>query len=206
MKKLTELDRIKKNVKRSVYEELIIAIRTKIGRRTWDDCLESAMIREADDEALAVPDGLKLEIMRRVTERNNLNKLNQSYQAETAMYAMRVFEELIWNDFRHLCLDYYDINTRYDIYEFMYRQVEEFKKYEPRNVELTRKNDRFAKEMSEKLIRITKLEFSHDLLMDSARFDPLNLYIKSLAEDEFPLPGKLEEDWGNPEWREKYAN
>lgn len=139
MKKLTELDRIKKNVKRSVYEELIIAIRTKIGRHTWDDCLESAMIREADDEALAVPDGLKLEIMRRVTERNNLDKLNQSYQAETAMYAMRVFEELIWNDFRRLCLDYYDINTRYDIYEFMYRQVELFKAHKSHKVLLCNK-------------------------------------------------------------------
>ena len=56
------------------------------------------------------------------------------------------------------------------------------------------------------MIRITKVEFNHDLLMDSARFEPLDLYIKSLAEEEFPLPGKLEEDWENSEWRGKYAN
>lgn len=199
MKKLTELDRIKKNVKRSVYEELIIAIRTKIGRHTWDDCLESAMIREADDEALAVPDGLKLEIMRRVTERNNLNKLNQSYQAETAMYAMRVFEELIWNDFRRLCLDYYDINTRYDIYEFMYRQVELFKAHKSHKVLLARLHDRHAKALRDELIETTKLKFKNDLLLDSARYDALETYIEGLAEAEFPLPERYTEDLTNPE-------
>ena len=199
MKKMTELDRIKKNVKRSVYEELIIAIRTQIGRRTWDECLEAAMLNEEDEKRLAVPEGLELEVMRQVNERNNLDKLNSTYQASAVLYAERVFKELIWYDFRHLCLDYYDINIRWDIYVFVYKQVEELKKYEPRNIELARKNDRFAKEMVEKLIRITKVEFNHDLLMDSARFEPLDLYIKS-------FPGKLEEDWGNSEWRGKYAN
>ena len=43
MKRLTELDRIKKDVKKSVYEEVIVAIKTKIGRNAWDEGIEEAL-------------------------------------------------------------------------------------------------------------------------------------------------------------------
>ena len=187
MKKLTELDRIKKNIKRSVYEEVIVAIKTKIGRNSWDEGIEEALLSDGDEDKLAVFDDMCVKVMMIVAERNNFERLDRKYRDELVNYAMRLFGTLIWIDFRHLCLDYYDINTKWDIYKFMYKTVCLNEDRYSCMIKATKDKNLVAEEMKSELIRVTKMRFRHDLLLDSARHNGLNDYIEMLAEREYSI-------------------
>lgn len=187
MKKLTELDRIKKNVKKSVYEEVIVAIKTKIGRNAWDEGIEEALLSDGDEEQLAVFDDMCVKVIMIVAERNNFDRLSREYRDKLTNYAMRLFGTLIWTDFRHLCLDYYDINTKWDIYEFMYKTVYLNEDRYSCMIKASKNKNSVAEEMKNELIRVTKMRFRHDLLMDSARHNSLNDYIEMLAEREYSI-------------------
>lgn len=187
MKKMTELDRIKKNVKKSVYEEVIVAIKTKIGRNAWDEGIEEALLNDGDKDRLAVFDDMCVKVMMIVAERNNFERLGRKYRDELVNYAMRLFGALIWVDFRHLCLDYYDINTKWDIYEFMYKTACLNEYRYSCVIRSTRDKNSAAEEMRNELIRVTKMRFRHDLLLDSARHNSLNDYIEMLAEGEYSI-------------------
>lgn len=187
MKRLTELDRIKKGVKKSVYEEVIVAIKTKIGRNAWDEGIEEALLSDGDEDKLAVFDDMCVKIMMLVAERNNFERLDLKCRDELVNYAMRLFGTLIWIDFRPLCLDYYDINTKWDIYEFMYKTVCLNEDRYSCMIKATRYKNAAAEHMKNELIRVTKMRFRHDLLMDSARHNSLNDYIEMLAEREYSI-------------------
>lgn len=187
MKKMTELDRIKKNVKKSVYEEVIVAIKTKIGRNSWDEGIEEALLSDGDEDKLAVFDDMCVKVMMIVAERNNFERLGREHRDELVNYAMRLFGTLVWTDFRHLCLDYYDINAKWDIYEFMYKTVCLNEDRYSCMIRTTRDKNSAAEEMKNELIRVTKMRFKLDLLLDSARHESLNDYIEMLAEGEYPI-------------------
>lgn len=187
MKKMTELDRIKKNVKKSVYEEVIVAIKTKIGRNAWDEGIEEALLNDGDEDKLAVFDDMCVKVMMIVAERNNFERLDHKYRDELVNYSMRLFGTLVWTDFRHLCLDYYDINTKWDIYEFMYKTTYLNEYRYSCMIKATRDKNAAAEEIKSELIRVTKMRFRHDLLLDSARHESLNDYIEMLAEGEYPI-------------------
>ena len=187
MKRLTELDRIKKDVKKSVYEEIIVAIKTKIGRNAWDDGIEEALLSDGDKEQLAVFDDMCIKVMMIVAERNNFERLSREYRDKLTNYAMRLFGTLIWTDFRHICLDYYDINTRWDIYEFMCKTVCLNEYHYSCMIKASKNKNSVAEEMKNELIRVTKMRFRHDLLLDSARHNSLNDYIEMLAEREYSI-------------------
>lgn len=187
MKKLAELDRIKKNVKKSVYEEVIVAIKTKIGRNAWDEGIEEALLNDGDEDKLAVFDDMCVKVMMLVAERNNFERLERKYRDELVNYAMRLFGTLIWIDFRHLCLDYYDINTKWDIYEFMCKTVCLNEYHYSCMIKTTKNKNSVKEEMRNELIRVTKMRFRHDLLLDSARHNSLNDYIEMLAEREYSI-------------------
>ena len=187
MKKMTELDRIKKDVKKSVYEEVIVAIKTKIGRNSWDEGIEEALLSDGDEDKLAVFDDMCVKVIMIVAERNNFDRLSREYRDELTNYAMRLFGALVWTDFRHLCLDYYDINTKWDIHEFMYKTVYLNEDRYSCMIKATRDKNAVAEEMKNELIRVTKMRFRHDLLLDSARHNSLNDYIEMLAEREYSI-------------------
>lgn len=187
MKKMTELDRIKKNVKKSVYEEVIVAIKTKIGRNAWDEGIEEALLNDGDEEKLAVFDDMCVKVMMIVAERNNFERLGRKYRDELVNYSMRLFGTLVWTDFRHLCLDYYDINTKWDIYEFMYKTTYLNEYRDSCMIKSTRDKNSAVEEMKNELVRVTKMRFMHDLLLDSARHNSLNDYIEMLAEREYSI-------------------
>ena len=178
------MKKVKLYFKKLVYSELIGMIRENIGKDVWNNNVAKRRYGVAfdcgNDELVDIDVVTGITIIE-ASKQGRFDEFDYEEKTEIVQFIMDTFKELMYKTFHEICMDYRDVDVKYDIYEFMRAKAAMMKKnYAHRNIG----------DMRSVLIRDTEMIFKHDLMMDCQRKELLRNYIWDIAFSFFPTKRK----------------
>lgn len=181
---MKDMKKVKLYFKKLVYSELIGMIRVNIGKDIWNNNVAKRRYGVAFDcgnDELVDIDIVTGLIIVEVSRHGYFDELCYETKTEIVKFIIDEFKELTYKTFHEICIDYRDIDVKCDIYESMCKFVYLNEDYYQYMIKATRDKNSVVEEMRNELIRVTKLRFNHDLMMDCQRNETLEEYIEDVA-------------------------
>ena len=190
---MKSMKRVKMYFKKLVYCELIGMIRRNIGTDVWNNNVAKRRYGVAfdydNDESVDI-DVVTGMMVIEASRQGRFDEFDYETKTEIVQFIMNEFKELTYKTFHEICVGCRDINVRWDIYESMYKFVYLNEEYYSCMLKATRDKNSVTEEMRNELIRVTKLRFNHDLMMDCQRNETLEEYIEDVAVSMYPMRKK----------------
>ena len=190
---MKSMKRVKMYFKKLVYSELIGMIRRNIGKDVWNNNVAKRRYGVAfdydNDESVDI-DVVTGMMVIEASRQGRFDEFDYEKKTEIVQFIMNEFKELTYKTFHEICVGCRDINVRWDIYESMYKFVYLNEEYYSCMLKATRDKNSVTEEMRNELIRVTKLRFNHDLMMDCQRNETLEEYIEDVAVSMYPMRKK----------------
>lgn len=190
---MKDMKKVKMYFKKLVYSELIGMIRENIGKYVWNNSVARrryGVTFDYDNDELIDIDVVTAMIVIEASKQGHFDEFDYETKTEIVQFIMDEFKELMYQTFHEICVGYRDINVRWDIYEFMYKFVYLNEEYYSCMLKATRDKNSVTKEIRNELIRMTKLRFNQDLMMDCQRTKTLEKYIEDVAVSMYPIKRK----------------
>ena len=187
------MKKVKIYFKKLIYSELIVMIRENIGKNNWNNNVARkcyGVTFDYNDDELVDIDVVTAMIVIKASKQGRFDEFSYETKTEIVQFIMDEFKELTYKTFHEICVGYRDINVRWDIYESMYKFVYLNEEYYSCMLKATRDKNSVTEEMRNELIRITKLRFNQDLMMDCQRNETLEEYIEDVAVSMYPIKRK----------------
>lgn len=184
--------KVKLYFKKLVYSEMIGMIRRNIGKAVWNNNVAKrryGVTFDYDDDLVDI-DVVTGMIVIEASKQGHFDEFDYETKIEIVEFIMDEFKELAYKTFHEICVEYRDINVRWDIYEFMYKFVYLNEEYYSYMLKATGDKNSATEEIRNELIRTTKLRFNHDLMMDCQRTKTLEEYIEDVAVSMYPIKRK----------------
>lgn len=190
---MKSMKKVKMYFKKLIYSELIGMIRENIGKDVWNNNVARRRYGVAfdyDNDELVDIDVVTAMIVIEASRQGHFDEFDYETKTEIVQFIMDEFKDLMYKTFHEICVRYRDVDVRWDIYESMYKFVYLNEEYYSCMLKATRDKNSVTEEMRNELIRVTKLRFNHDLMMDCQRNETLEEYIEDVAVSIFPIKRK----------------
>lgn len=177
---MKDMKKVKLYFKKMIYGEMIGMIMENIGKYVWNNSVARrryGVTFDYDNDELIDIDVVTAMIVIEASKQGHFDEFDYETKTEIVQFIMDEFKELMYQTFHEICVNYRDIDVKFDIYEFMRAKAEMMKKnYAHHSVY----------DMRCELIRDTEMRFEHDLIIDCHRKEPLRNYICDIAFSVFP--------------------
>lgn len=190
---MKDMKKVKMYFKKLIYSELIGMIRRNIGKDVWNNNVAKRRYGVAFDcgnDELVDIDIVTGVIIIEASRQGHFDEFDYETKTEIVQFIMDEFKELIYQTFHEICVNYRDIDAKCDIYESMCKFAYLNEDYYQCMIKATRDKNSVVEEMRNELIRVTKLRFNHDLMMDCQRTKTLEKYIEDVAVSMYPIKRK----------------
>lgn len=181
---MKDTKKVKMYFKKLVYSEMIGLIRENIGKDVWNNNVAKRRYGVAfdyDNDELVDIDVVTGITIIEASKQGRFDEFDYEAKTEIVQFIMDTFKELMYKTFHEICMDYRDINVKYDVYEFMRTKAAMMKRtYSHHSVY----------DMRCELIRDAEMRFRLDLIMDCHRKELLRNYIWDIAFSVFPMKKK----------------
>lgn len=186
---MKDMKKVKLYFKKLVYSELIGMIRKKIGKDVWNNNVHKRCCGVAADDDIDI-DVVTAMIIIEASKQGMFDEFNYEAKTEIVQFIMNEFKELTYKTFHEICMYHRDVDVKCDIYEFMHKFVYLNEEYYSCMLKATIDKNSVVEEMRNELIRVTRLRFNHDLMMDCQRNETLEEYIEDVAVSMYPIKRK----------------
>ena len=190
---MKDMKKVKIYFKKLIYSELIGMIRRNIGKDVWNNNVAKRRYGVAfdydNDESVDI-DVVTAMIIAEASKQGHFDEFDYETKTEIVQFIMDEFKDLMYKTFHEICVRYRDVGVKWDIYESMYKFVYLNEEYYSCMLKETRDKNSVTEEMRNELIRVTKLRFNQDLMMDCQRNETLEEYIEDVAVSMYPIKRK----------------
>ena len=190
---MKSMKKVKMYFKKLVCSELIGMIRENIGKDVWNNNVARRRYGVAfdyDNDELVDIDVVTGITIIEASKQGRFDEFDYEKKTEIVQFIMDTFKELMYKTFHEICVEYRDVDVKCDIYEFMHKFVYLNEEYYSCMLKATRDKNSVTEEMRNELIRVAKLRFNHDLIIDCQRNETLEEYIEDVAVSMYPIKRK----------------